>query len=174
MTEQKIAIENRIPFSELGNEIGTTPEQYREHMEQEFYVQDPVHPGHEKIITRSDFEDAMASMQCWYLSSEAMKAIAERVTRALADYPKANVTDENDLSDALCKEQEEALRAFGVPYYEDEVPVPSAPGVRIFSLDYGYGTFDGMVDEDGTEMVQMTLDDGRVVTTFPGLVIEEY
>lgn len=174
MTEQKIEIENRIPFSELGNKIGTTPEQYREHMEQEFYVQDPVHPDHEMIITRSDFEDTMASMQCWYLSDKAMQSIAEQVTRALADYPKANVTDENDLSDALCKEQEEALRAFGVPYYKDEVPVPSAPGVRIFSVDDGYGTFDGMVDEDGTEMVQMTLDDGRVVTTFPGLVIEEY
>lgn len=171
---QQIKIENRIPFAELGKAIGTTKEEYQAHMEHEFYVQDPVHADHEKIITRSDFEDTMASMQCWYLSDEAMQSIAAQVTRALADYPKDYVTSEDDLSDALCKEQEEALRAFGVPYYEDEVPNPSKEGVRLFSVDYGYGTFVGMVEKDGDEKVQIKLDNGKIENTWPGLVVEEY
>lgn len=171
---QNIKIENRIPFNELGDKIGTTKEEYRAHMEQEFYVQDPVHADHDKIITRSDFENTMASMQCWYLSDEAMQSIAAQVTKALADYPKEYVTDEDDLSDALCKEEEEALRAFGVPYYEDEVPNPSKEGVRVFSVDYGYGTFIEMVDNDGDEMALIKLDNGNIETAWPGLIVEEY
>ena len=174
MKKQEIKIENRIPFAELGEAIGTTQEEWASHMAQEFYVHDPVHADHDKIITRSDFEDTMASMQCWYLSDKAMQSIADQVSQALATYPKENVTDENDLSGALCKEQEEALRAFGVPYYEDEVPNPSKVGVRLFSVDHGYGTFIGMVDNDGDEMVEMKLDNGDIEHTWPGLVVEEY
>ena len=171
---QEIKVENRIPFNELGNEIGTTNEDYKAHMEQEFYVADPVNPDHEKIITRSDFEDAMASMQCWYLSDETMQSIADQVTKALATYPPENITDENDLSDALCKEEEEALRAFGVPYYEDEVPYPHKVGGRVFSVDHGYGIFVGMVENDGETMVRIRLDNGDFENTWPGLVVEEY
>lgn len=171
---QSIKIENRIPFNELGGKIGTTQEEWEAHMAQEFYVQDPVHADHEKIITRSDFEDTMASMQCWYLSDEAMQSIAAQVTKALADYPKEYVTSEDDLSDALCKEEEEALRAFGVPYYEDEVPNPSKEGVRVFSVDHGYGTFIEMVDNDGDEMALIKLDNGNIETAWPGLIVEEY
>lgn len=171
---QSIKIEHRIPFNELGDIIGTTNEDYKAHMEHEFYVQDPVHADQEKIITRSDFEDTMAPMQCWYLSDDAMQTVANRISKELATYPKDNVTDENDLQDALCKEQEEALRAIGVPYYEDEVPDPSKPGVRLFSVDYGYGTFNRMVEVDNSMMVEMALDDGTVQTTYSGLVVEEY
>ena len=167
---QEIKVENRIPFAELGNAIGTTNEDYKAHMEQEFFVADPVNPDHEKIITRSDFEDAMASMQCWYLSDEAMQSIADQVTKALATYPPENITDENDLSDALCKEEEEALRAFGVPYYEDEVKAPKK-GARVFSVDYGYATYLG---EDKEGMAKLLTDDGQKKTTYIGLIVEEY
>jgi hypothetical protein len=169
-----IKIENRIPFAELGEAIGTGREEYREHMEREFYVQDPVHEDHEKIITRSDFEDTMASMQCWFLSDDAMERIAKQVSAALKSYPAENVTDEDDLQDAMCKEEEDALRAFGVCYYEDEIPDISRKGARLFSVDHGYGRFNGMVESDGEEMVEMTTDDGKVVTTWLGLVVEEY
>jgi hypothetical protein len=169
-----IKVENRIPFAELGNKIGTDRDAYMAHMEQEFYVQDPVHDDHEKVITRSDFEDAMAPMQCWFLSDNAMERIAKQVTEALKTYPKDNVSDENDLDDALCMEEENALRAFGVCYYEDEIPPVSKEGARLFSLDHGYGTFNGMVEKYGEEMVEMTTDDGKIITTWPGLVVEEY
>ena len=169
-----VKVENRIPFNELGDAIGSSSEEYKAHMEQEFYVQDPVHDDHEKIITRSDFEDTMASMQCWFLSDTAMERIAKQVSAALKTYPAANVTDENDLDDALCKEEEDALRAFGVCYYEDEIPEVSKEGARVFSVDYGYGYFNRMVEVDGDEMAEITTDDGEVVTTWLGQLVEEY
>ena len=168
-----VKIEDRTPFAELGERMKDT-KAYRDYMEQEFYVQDPVHPDHEKIITRSDFEDTMASMQCWPLSDAAMKRIADMVSEALTTYPEANITDENDLDDALCREQEDALRAFGVPYYEDEIEEPPV-GSRIFSVDDGYGTYLGMgTDDCGEPAARIRLDNGEETTAYLGLIIAEY
>ena len=173
-----IKIENRIPFGELGKTIGTTRDEYKAHMEQEYLVADPVKGGHhDKYITRSDYEDTMCSMQCWFLSDEVMQKIADRITAALKTYDFSYTPDddyENELDDALCKEEEEALRAYGVLYYEDEIPEITKTGARLFSIDYGYGTFNRMVKEDGDLKVEMTTDNGKVVTTWPGLVVEEY
>lgn len=170
MTKQEIKIENRIPFAELGKEIGTSNEEYKAHIDQEFYVKDPVNPDHEAIITRSDFEDVMEPMQCWYLSDTAMQSIADQISLALSHYSKDFISDENDFNDALCREEEEALRAFGVPYYSDEVKAPNK-GARVFSVDYGYATYLG-TNKDGK--AKILTDDGQTKTTFIGLIVEEY
>ena len=170
MATQQIKIENRIPFAELGKAIGTTKEEYQAHMEHRFYVKDPVHPDHEVIITRSDFQDTMESMQCWYLSDTAMQSIADQISLALINYSTDYISSEDDFNYALCREEEEALRAFGVPYYSDEVQAPKT-GARVFSVDYGYATYLGE-NKDGD--AEILTDDGQNQTTYNGLIVEEY
>lgn len=176
MKKQTIRIENRIPFAELGKAIGTTDKEYKAHMGTGFAVKDPVNPKRKHEIRRADFEDTMCSMQCWFLSDEAMQKIADRISDELKfydfSYSGENYADE--LDDALCKEEEEALRAFGVLYYEGEIPDISHKGARLFSVDFGYGTFNRMVNDENGRKVEMTTDDGKVVTTWLGLVVEEY
>ena len=168
---QQIKIENRIPFAELGKAIGTTKEEYQAHMEHEFYVKDPARPDHEAIITRSDFEDTMESMQCWYLSDTAMQSIADQISLVLErHYHKEYISNDEDFGEALWREEEEALRAFGVPYYSDEVEAPKK-GARVFSVDYGYATYLGENKEGKAEILT---DDGQNQTTYIGLIVEEY
>ena len=170
MKKQTIRIENRIPFAELGKAIGTTDKEYKAHMGTGFAVKDPVNPKRKHEISRADFEDVPEPMQCWYLSDEAMQAIAEQITQAMAQYSKDYIRDDEDFDFAFCREEEEALRAFGVPYYSDEVKAPKK-GARVFSVDYGYATYLGK-DKEGK--AKILTDDGQKKTTYIGLIVEEY
>lgn len=170
MKKQTIRIENRIPFAELGKTIGTTDKEYKAHMGTGFSVKDPVNPKRKHEICRSDFEDAPEPMQCWYLSDEAMQAIAEQITQAMTQYEPDYIRITDDFDSAFWREEEEALRAFGVPYYSDEVKAPKK-GARVFSVDYGYATYLG---EDNEGKAEILTDDGQKKTTYIGLIVEEY
>ena len=170
MKTQAIRIENRIPFAELGKAIGTTDKEYKAHMDKGFAVKDPVKPKRKHEICRSDFEDVFEPMQCWYLSDETMQSIAVQMAQAMAQYSKDYIRDAEDFDFAFCREEEEALRAFGVPYYSDEVKAPKK-GARVFSVDYGYATYLGK-DKEGK--AKILTDDGQKKTTYIGLIVEEY
>ena len=170
MKKQEIKIGNRIPFAELGKVIGTTDKEYQAHMNKGFSVKDPVKPKRKHEICRSDFEDVLEPMQCWFLSDEAMQTIADQMSQAMAQYSKDYIRDDEDFDFAFCREEEEALRAFGVPYYSDEVKAPKK-GARVFSVDYGYATYLGK-DKEGK--AKILTDDGQKKTTYIGLIVEEY
>jgi len=170
MKKQEIKIENRIPFAELGKAIGTSDKEYKAHMDKGFSVKDPVNPKRKHEICRSDFEDVFEPMQCWYLSDETMQTIANQMTQAMAQYSKDYIRDDEDFDAAFWREEEEALRAFGVPYYSDEVKAPTK-GARVFSVDYGYATYLG---EDNEGKAEILTDDGQKKTTYIGLIVEEY
>lgn len=170
MKTQKIRIKNRIPFAELGKAIGNTDKEYKAHMDKGFAVNDPVNPNRKHEICRSDFEDVLEPMQCWYLSDEAMQSIAGQMTKAMSHYEKDYIRSDDDFDDAFWREEEEALRAFGVPYYSDEVNAPKK-GARVFSVDYGYATYLGTNKEGKAKILT---DDGQTKITFIGLIVEEY
>lgn len=170
MKKQTIRIENRIPFAELGKAIGTTDKEYKAHMGTGFAVKDPVNPKRKHEISRADFEDAPEPMQCWYLSDEAMQAIAEQITQAMAQYEPDYIRITDDFDSAFWREEEEALRAFGVPYYSDEVKAPKK-GARVFSVDYGYATYLGKTKDGKAEILT---DDWHHKITYIGLIVEEY
>lgn len=170
MKKQEIKIENRIPFAELGKVIGSTDKEYKAHMDKGFAVKDPVKPKRKHEICRSDFEDVMEPMQCWYLSDETMQRIADQMTQAMAQYEKDYIRSNDDFDAAFFREEEEALRAFGVPYYSDEVTAPKK-GARVFSVDYGYATYLGTNREGKAKILT---DDGKNKITYIGLIVEEY
>ena len=170
MKKQEIKIENRIPFVELGKVIGTTDKDYKAHMDKGFAVKDPVKPKRKHEICRSDFEDVFEPMQCWYLSDETMQTIADQMTQAMAQYESDSIRDGEDFDAAFWREEEEALRAFGVPYYSDEVKAPKK-GARVFSVDYGYATYLGKNKEGKAKILT---DDGQKKNTYIGLIVEEY
>ena len=170
MKTQQIKIEHRIPFNELGKAIGKTREQYKAHINKGFEVKDPVKPKRKHEICRSDFEDVFEPMQCWYLSDTAMQSIADQISIALSHYSKDYISSEEDFGYALFREEEEALRAFGAPYYSDEVKAPKK-GARVFSVDYGYATYLGKNKEG---MAKILTDAGKNETTYIGLIVEEY
>ena len=170
MKKQEIKIGNRIPFAELGKAIGTTDKEYKAHMDKGFAVKDPVKPKRKHEICRSDFEDVFEPMQCWYLSDETMQTIADQMSQAMAQYEKDYIRSNDDFDAAFWREEEEALRAFGVPYYSDEVKAPKK-GARVFSVDYGYATYLGKEKEGKAKILT---DDGEVVTTWLGQLVEEY
>ena len=170
MNKQGIKIGNRIPFAELGKAIGTTDKEYKAHMDKGFAVKDPVKPKRKLEICRSDFEDTMCSMQCWFLSDEAMQKIADQMTQAMAQYSMDYIRDADDFDAAFWREEEEALRAFGVPYYSDEVKAPKK-GARVFSVDYGYATYLGKTKDGKAEILT---DDWHHKITYIGLIVEEY
>ena len=170
MKKQGIKIGNRIPFAELGKAIGTTDKEYKAHMDKGFAVKDPVKPKRKHEICRSDFEDVFEPMQCWYLSDETMQDIADQMTQAMAQYEEDYIRDAEDFDAAFWREEEETLRAFGVPYYSDEVTAPKK-GARVFSVDYGYATYLG---EDKEGKAELLTDDGQKKTTYIGLIVEEY
>lgn len=170
MKKQTIRIENRIPFAELGKAIGTTGKEYKAHMGTGFSVKDPVNPKRKHEIRRADFEDVPEPMQCWYLSDEAMQAIAEQITQAMTQYEPDYIRITDDFDSAFWREEEEALRAFGVPYYSDEVKAPKK-GARVFSVDYGYATYLGKTKDGKAEILT---DDWHHKITYIGLIVEEY
>lgn len=170
MKKQTIRIENRIPFAELGKAIGTTDKEYKAHMGTGFAVKDPVNPKRKHEIRRADFEDVPEPMQCWYLSDEAMQAIAEQITQAMTQYEPDYIRITDDFDSAFWREEEEALRAFGVPYYSDEVKAPKK-GARVFSVDYGYATYLGKTKDGKAEILT---DDWHHKITYIGLIVEEY
>lgn len=170
MKKQEIKIGNRIPFAELGKAIGTTDKEYQAHMNKGFVVKDPVKPKRKHEICRSDFEDLFEPMQCWYLSDETMQTIADQMSQAMAQYEKDYIRSNDDFDAAFWREEEEALRAFGVPYYSDEVKAPKK-GARVFSVDYGYATYLGTNKEGKAKIMT---DDGQKKTTYIGLIVEEY
>ena len=116
------------------------------------------------------FEDTMCSMQCWFLSDEAMQKIAEQITQAMTQYEPDYIRITDDFDSAFWREEEEALRAFGVPYYSDEVKAPKK-GARVFSVDYGYATYLGKTKYGKAEILT---DDWHHKITYIGLIVEEY
>ena len=170
MKKQETKIGNRIPFAELGKAIGTTDKEYQAHMNKGFAVKDPVKPKRKHEICRSDFEDAPEAMQCWYLSDETMQTIADQMSQAMTQYEKEYIRSNDDFDAAFWREEEEALRAFGVPYYSDEVKAPKK-GARVFSVDYGYATYLG---EDKEGKAKILTDSGKNEITYIGLIVEEY
>ena len=99
-----------------------------------------------------------------------MQAIAEQITQAMAQYEPDYIRITDDFDSAFWREEEEALRAFGVPYYSDEVKAPKK-GARVFSVDYGYATYLGKTKDGKAEILT---DDGQKKTTYIGLIVEEY